>query len=80
MLLIRFYCINSTVGAVLESFLLSEHILCNESIVIVKKLDFEILIYLYVYMSPEFIYAISSVMYVCMNVCVCVYVSEHDSV
>ena len=53
-------------------FLLSEHILCKESIVIVKKFDFEILTYLYVLMSPEFIYAIFGVMYVCM--CVCAYV------
>ena len=67
-------------------FLLFEHILCKESIVIVKKFDFEILIYLYVLRSPEFIYAIFGVMYVRMCVCVCVcvyvcvYVSEHDSV
>ena len=64
-----------------ESFLLSEHILCKESIVIVKKFDFEILTHLYVLRSPEFIYAIFSVMYVCVCVCIYVcYVSEHDSV
>ena len=58
--------------------LLSDHILCTEGIVIVKKLDLEILTYLYVFRSPVFIYAIFTVMYVCM--CVCVYASEHDSV
>ena len=46
-----------------ETFLLSEHILCTESIVIVKEFDFEILTYLYVLWSPEFIYAIFGVMY-----------------
>ena len=67
-------------------FLLSEHILRKESIVIVKNFDFEILTYLYILRSLEFIYAIFEVMYVCMCVCVCVcvyvcvYVSEHDSV
>ena len=45
-------------------FLLSEHILCKESIVIVKKFDFEILMYLYTLRSPEFIYDIFGVMYV----------------
>ena len=55
-----------------ETFLLSEHILCKESIVIVKEFDFEILTYLYVLRSPEFIYAIFGVMYVCMCLCVCV--------
>ena len=63
-----------------ENLLLSEHILCKESIVIVKKFHFEILTYLYVLRSPEFIYAIFAVMYVCMYVCMCVYVSEDDSV
>ena len=47
-------------------FLLSEHILCKEGIVIVKKFDFEIFTYLYVLRSPEFIYAILGVMYVCV--------------
>ena len=51
-------------------FLLSEHILCKESIVIVKKFDFEILTYLYVLRSPEFIYVIFGVMYACVYVCV----------
>ena len=60
------------------SFFLSEHILCKESIVIVKKFDFEILMYLWVLRSPEFIYAIFMVMYA--YVYVCMYVSEHDSV
>ena len=66
--------------------LLSEHILCKKSIVIVKNFDFEILMYLYFLRSPEFIYAIFGVMYVCVfvRVCVrmyvCVYMSEHDSV
>ena len=66
--------------------LLSEHLLCKESIVIVKKFHFEILTYLYALRAPEFIYDIFAVMYVCMCVCVCVcvyvcvYVSEHDSV
>ena len=58
------------------SFLLSGHILCKESIVIAKKFDFEIFTYLYVFRSPEFIYAIFTVIYVC----VCAFVSEHDSV
>ena len=62
----------------MHGFLFSEHILCKESIDIVKKFDFEILTYLYVLKSPEFIYAIFAVIYVCM--CVCMYVSEHDSV
>ena len=53
-------------------FLLSEHMLCKESIVIVKKFDFEILMYLYILRFPEFIYAIFAVMYVFMCVCMCV--------
>ena len=57
-----------------QLFLLSGHILCKESIVIMKKFDFKILAYLYVLRSPEFMHAIFTVMYVCM------YVSEHDSV
>ena len=50
-------------------FLLSEHILCKESIVILKKFDFEILTHLYVLRSLEFICAIFMVMYVrvCLN-------------
>ena len=72
-----------------DVFLLSEHILCKESIVIGKKFDFEILTYLYVLRflthlyalrPPELIYAIFGVMHVCMRVCMCVYVSDHDSV
>ena len=72
--------------------LLSGHILCKESIAIVKKFDCEILTYLYVLRPPDFIYAIFEAMYVCVcvSVCVCVcvcvcvrvcvYVIEHDSV
>ena len=52
-------------------FLLSEHILCKENIAMVKKLDFKIMTYLYVFRSAEFFYAIFTVMYVCMYVCVC---------
>ena len=60
-----------TIISILQTilFLLSEHILCKESIVIVKKFDFEILTYLYVLRSPEFIYTIFAVMYACMCVC-----------
>ena len=53
-------------------FLLSEHVPCKESIVIMKKFDYEILIYLYVLRYSDFIYAIFTVVYVCMYVCVCV--------
>ena len=53
------------------AFLLSEHIQCKESIVIVKKFHFEILTYLYVLRAPEFIYTIFMVMYAYMSVCVC---------
>ena len=53
-------------------FLLSEHILCKKNIVIVKKFDLEIFTYLYVLRSPEFIYAIFTVMYVFICVWVCV--------
>ena len=52
--------------------LLSKHILCKKSIVIEKKFDFEILTYLYVFRSPEFLCAIFTVMYICICVCVCV--------
>ena len=55
-----------------QHFLHSEHILCKESIVIVKEFDFEIFTYLYVFRSPEIIYAILTVMCVCLCVCVCV--------
>ena len=58
-------------------FLLPVHLLGKESVVIMKKFDFEILTYLYVSRSRNFIYAIFTVMYACM--CVRVYVSEHDS-
>ena len=63
-------------STIINSFLLSEYILCKESIVIVKKFDFEILTYLYVFRSPEFICAIFMAVYVCMyvSVCACVYV------
>ena len=56
----------------------SEHILCKESIVIVKKFDFEILTDLYVLRSTEFIYAIFTVMHVCMSVCMCVCVFVYE--
>ena len=49
-----------------RNLLLSEHILCKESIVIIKKIDFEILTRLYVLRSPEFIYVIFTVMWSCM--------------
>ena len=45
----------------------------RECIVIVKKLDFQILTYLYVFRYPEFIYVIFTVMYAC--VCVCMWVN-----
>ena len=48
------------------------NILCNESIIVVKKFDFEILTYLYVLRTPKFIYAIFRVMNVCMCVSLCV--------
>ena len=51
--------------------LLSEHRLCKESFLIVRKFDFEILTDLYVLRFPGFIYAIFALMYVCMCVCVC---------
>ena len=62
--------------------LLSEHILCKESIVSKekKKIYLGILTRLYIFRSPEFIYAIFTVMYGCICVCMCVYVSEHYSV
>lgn len=62
--------------------ILSEHILCKESIVIMKKSDFEILVHLYVLGPPEFIFIfLQWCLYVCMCVCthVCVCVCEHDS-
>ena len=59
----------------LKLFLFSKHILCKESMVIVKKFDFEILTYLYVLRFPELIYDflrdVSSL---------CMYVREQDSV
>ena len=59
-------------------FFLSEHITFKKNIVIVKKFDFEILAYLYILGSSEFIYSIVTVINVC--VCACVYVIDHDSV
>ena len=59
----------------IQIFLLSEHILYKESIVIVKKFDFEILTYLYVLRSIEFIYAIFRVMSACMFVCMFMWVN-----
>ena len=46
--------------------LLSEHKLHKESIVIMKKFDFEILAYLYILRFPQFICAIFTVMHACM--------------
>ena len=40
----------------------------KKSIVVIKKFYFEILTYLYVLRPPEFIYAIFTVMYLCMCV------------
>ena len=59
-------------------YLLSEHILGKANIVTVKKFDFQILTYLCVFKSPEFIYAIFKVMYVCvcMYACVCMCACE----
>ena len=57
-----------------QSFLLSEHIPRKESIAAVNNFNFEILTYLCIFRSPEFIYVIFTVIYVCMCVCVCVYV------
>ena len=53
----EFSCFVSLADMVRSPFLLSKHILCKESIVIVKKFDFEILMHLYVLRSLEFIYA-----------------------
>ena len=53
-----------------KCFLLPENILCKESIVIAKKIGFEIFTYLYVLRSPEFICAIFTV----MRMCICVYI------
>ena len=51
-------------------FLFSEHILCKESIVIVKKFDFGIFhVFIHLLRSPQFIYAIFAVMYASMCVC-----------
>ena len=55
-------------------FLLSEHMLYKESIVIVKVFDFEILTYSYALRPLVFIYAIFMVMYVSMYVCMHMYV------
>ena len=53
----------------------------RKCIVIMKIFDFEILTYLYILRSPEFIYAIFGVMYVCMwvSLCVCVWVNTIES-
>ena len=45
-------------------FLLSEYILCKESIVIMKKFHFEILLYSDVFVLPVFLYAIFKVTHV----------------
>ena len=57
--------------------LLSDRIQWMESIVIMKKFDFEILTFLYFLRSPEFTDAI---LRRCMYICVYVYVSEPNSV
>ena len=77
---IKYFLYEASVCQRCFAFWLSKHILCKESIVIAKKFDFEILTYLYVLRSLEFIYTIFTVMYECMYVCVRVYVSEHDGV
>ena len=62
--------------------LLSEHILCKENIVIVKKFDFEILTHSYVLRSSEFIYSTfcgGVCMYVCMRLCMHVLIYPHTS-
>ena len=56
-------------------FFISEHILCKESIMILKKFNFEILTHLYILRSHEFIYAI---LVTCIYMCV--YVSEYNRV
>ena len=53
-------------------FLPSEHILCKESIVTVKKFDFEILTYLYVSGIHLYYFRDDVCMYVCMCVSLCV--------
>ena len=57
-------------------FLLSEHILCKESIVILKKIDLGVCV------SIRFEVSKNHLCYFRGDVCmyVCVYVSEHDSV
>ena len=50
-------------------FLLSEHILCKESIVIMKEIDFEILTNLYFFRFSDSIYAIFTM--TCARLCVC---------
>ena len=67
-------------NTVKKLFLFSKNVLRKESIVIIKKFDFEILTYLLVLRLPEFIYAIFTVMYLSMCVCVRVHVNEYDSV
>ena len=52
----------------IRKLLLSEHILCKEKFIIMKKFDFEILTYFYVLRSPEFIYTIPTVMHAYMCV------------
>ena len=57
------------------TFLLSKYILRKESVVIMKKFDFDILTYLYVLRSPEYIYA-----FLQWRIYMCVYVIEQESV
>ena len=60
--------------------LLSERVFCKESIVIMKKFDFEIFTCLCVLRSPEFIYVIFMVIYACRRfcACACMHVSEQN--
>ena len=58
-------------------YLLSECILCKESIAIMKKFDFEILTYSHDFRSPKFINAIFWwCIRVCVYVCVCVWMNS----
>ena len=54
-----------------RSFYYSNMLLHKENVIIVKKFDIEILTYLYVLKSLEFIYATFTVIYVCMYECMC---------
>ena len=64
-------------SAIMVLFLLSEHILCKESIAILKKINFQIFTYLYVFRSPEFFMLF---LQWCRYIFVYICVSEHDSI